>query len=62
MSDIAIVTDSIPEAMLQELNIHIVAYYIYRDEFLRWLPTDPGPALAGHSGAVFLSCSRMIYH
>lgn len=55
MSDIAIVTDStasIPEAMLKELNIHVVAYYIHRgkevlrdlvtiqrDEFLRWLPT-----------------------
>jgi len=54
MSDIAIVTDStasIPEAMLKELNIHVVAYYIHRgkevlrdlvtiqrDEFLRWLP------------------------
>jgi DegV family protein with EDD domain len=55
MSNIAIVTDStasIPEAMLKELNIHVVAYYIHRgtevlrdlvtiqrDEFLRWLPT-----------------------
>jgi len=55
MSDIAIVTDStasIPEAMLKELNIHVVAYYIHRgkevlrdlvtiqrDEFLHWLPT-----------------------
>ena len=55
MSNVAIVTDStasIPEAMLKELNIHVVAYYIHRgtevlrdlvtiqrDEFLRWLPT-----------------------
>lgn len=55
MSNVAIVTDStasIPETMLQELNIHVVAYYIHcgaevlrdlvtiqRDEFLRWLPT-----------------------
>jgi DegV family protein with EDD domain len=55
MSRVAIVTDStasIPEAMLKELNIHVVAYYIHRgrevlrdlvtiqrDEFLRWLPT-----------------------
>ena len=55
MSNLAIVTDStasIPEPMLQELNIHVVAYYIHRgkevlrdlvtiqrDDFLRWLPT-----------------------
>jgi len=55
MPDVAIVTDStasIPEAMLKELNINVVAYYIHRgrevlrdlvtiqhDEFLRWLPT-----------------------
>ena len=55
MSNIAVVTDStasIPEPMLKELNIHVVAYYIHRgkevlrdlvtiqrDEFLRWLPT-----------------------
>ena len=55
MSNVAIVTDStasIPEGMLRELNIHVVAYYIHRgrevlrdlvtiqrDEFLRWLPT-----------------------
>ena len=55
MSTVAIVTDStasIPEPMLQELNIHVVAYYIHRgkevlrdlvtiqcDDFLRWLPT-----------------------
>lgn len=55
MSQVAIVTDStasIPETMLKELNIHVVAYYIHRgrevlrdlvtiqrDEFLRWLPT-----------------------
>ena len=55
MPNIAIVTDStasIPETMLKELNIHVVAYYIHRgrevlrdlvtiqrDEFLRWLPT-----------------------
>ena len=54
MSNIAVVTDStasIPEAMLRELNIHVVAYYIHRgrevlrdlvtiqrDDFLRWLP------------------------
>ena len=55
MPDLAIVTDStasIPEAMLKELNIHVVAYYIHRgkevlrdlvtiqrEEFLHWLPT-----------------------
>jgi len=55
MSNVAIVTDStasIPNAMLKELDIHVVAYYIHRgkevlrdlvtvqrDEFLRWLPT-----------------------
>jgi DegV family protein with EDD domain len=55
MSSVAVVTDStasIPEAILKELNIHVVAYYIHRgkeilrdlvtvqrDEFLRWLPT-----------------------
>jgi len=55
MQSVAVVTDStasIPEAMLKELNIHVVAYYIHRgkevlrdlvtiqrDEFLRWLPT-----------------------
>jgi DegV family protein with EDD domain len=55
MSDLAIVTDStasIPEPILKELNIHVVAYYIHRgrevlrdlvtiqrDEFLRWLPS-----------------------
>lgn len=55
MSNVAIVTDStasIPEGMLRELNIHVVAYYIHRgrevlrdlvtiqrEEFLRWLPT-----------------------
>jgi DegV family protein with EDD domain len=55
MAQVAIVTDSvasIPEALLKELNIHTVAYYIHRgqevlrdlvtiqrDEFLRWLET-----------------------
>lgn len=55
MSNVAVVTDStasIPESMLNELNIYVVAYYIHRgkevlrdlvtvqrDEFLRWLPT-----------------------
>lgn len=55
MPDIAVVTDStasIPESMLKDLNIHVVAYYIHRgkevlrdlvtvqrDDFLRWLPT-----------------------
>jgi DegV family protein with EDD domain len=55
MPNVAVVTDStasIPEAMLKELNIYVVAYYIHRgkeilrdlvtvqrDEFLRWLPT-----------------------
>lgn len=54
MSQVAIVTDScasIPENILQQLDIHTVAYYIHRgqevlrdlvtiqrDEFLRWLP------------------------
>ena len=57
MSQVAIVTDStasIPESMLEELEIHTVAYYIHRgqevlrdlvtiqrDEFLRWLMTTP---------------------
>ena len=57
MSHVAIVTDStasIPEPMLEELEIHTVAYYIHRgqevlrdlvtiqrDEFLRWLMTTP---------------------
>lgn len=55
MPQVAVVTDScasIPEALLRELNIYTVAYYIHRgrevlrdlvtiqrDEFLRWLPT-----------------------
>ena len=55
MKKVAIVTDStasIPECMLKELNIHVVAYYIHRgqevlrdlvtvkrDEFLCWLRT-----------------------
>jgi len=55
MPNVAVVTDStasIPETLLKELNIHVVAYYIHRgkevlrdlvtvqrDEFLRWLPT-----------------------
>ena len=55
MSQFSIVTDStcsIPEPMLEELNIHTVAYYIHRgsevlrdlvtiqrDEFLRWMMT-----------------------
>jgi len=55
MSKVAIVTDSVaslPEAMIKELNIHQVAYYIHRgqevlrdlvtiqrDDFLHWLPT-----------------------
>lgn len=55
MSNVAVVTDStasIPETLLKELNIHVVAYYIHRgkevlrdlvtiqrDEFLRWLPS-----------------------
>lgn len=55
MPKIAILTDScasIPEALLKELNIHMVAYYIHRgqevlrdlvtiqrDEFLRWMET-----------------------
>jgi DegV family protein with EDD domain len=55
MTKVAIVTDStasIPETLLKELNIHVVAYYIHRgkevlrdlvtikrDEFLNWLPT-----------------------
>lgn len=53
MSQVAIVTDScasIPESILEQLGIHVVAYYIHRgqevlrdlvtiqrDEFLRWL-------------------------
>ena len=55
MPQIAILTDScasIPEVLLKELNIHMVAYYIHRgqevlrdlvtiqrDEFLHWLET-----------------------
>ena len=55
MTKVAVVTDStasIPEPMLGELNIHVVAYYVHRgkevlrdlvtiqrDEFLNWLPT-----------------------
>ena len=55
MSTVAVVTDScasIPEHMLQSLNIHTVAYYLHRggvvlrdlvtvqrEEFLRWLMT-----------------------
>ena len=55
MQQFSVVTDStssIPEPMLEELNIHTVAYYIHRggevlrdlvsiqrDEFLRWLMT-----------------------
>lgn len=55
MSKVALVTDScasIPEPMIQELDIQWVAYYIHRgkevlrdlvtvqrDEFFRWLPT-----------------------
>lgn len=54
-SQVAVVTDScasIPEALISQLNIHTVAYYIHRgqevlrdlvtiqrEEFLRWLPT-----------------------
>jgi len=54
MSRVAVVTDScasIPESLLEQLGIHIVAYYIHRgqevlrdlvtiqrDEFLRWMP------------------------
>ena len=55
MSSVAVVTDStasIPETLLKELGIHVVAYYIHRgkevlrdlvtiqrEEFLRWMPT-----------------------
>ena len=43
MANIAVVTDScasIPEEIIQELNIHLVAYYIHRgDEVLRDLVT-----------------------
>ncbi len=55
MTKVAVVTDScasIPERMIQELDIHWVAYYIHRgkevlrdlvtvtrDDFFRWLPT-----------------------
>ena len=55
MQNTAIVTDStasIPESMIKDLDIHVVAYYIHRgkevlrdlvtiqrDDFLRWLPT-----------------------
>ncbi len=56
MSRVAVVTDStasIPEALIQSLQIKTVAYYIHRgqevlrdlvtiqrDEFLRWLPAS----------------------
>jgi DegV family protein with EDD domain len=55
LSQTAVVTDStasVPEHLLEELNIHQVAYYIHRgtdvlrdlvsiqrDDFLKWLPT-----------------------
>jgi DegV family protein with EDD domain len=55
MPSVAVVTDStasIPETLLSELGIHVVAYYIHRgkevlrdlvtvqrEEFLRWMPT-----------------------
>ncbi len=55
MSEVAVVTDScasIPQAMMESLNIHWVPYYIHRgkevlrdlvtaqcDSFYRWLPT-----------------------
>jgi len=55
MSAVAVVTDStasLPEALMQDLHIHTVAYYMHRggevlrdlitiqrEEFLRWLPS-----------------------
>jgi DegV family protein with EDD domain len=55
MNNVAIVTDSVaslPESLIQSLNIHWVAYYIHRggevlrdlvtiqrDEFINWMPT-----------------------
>lgn len=55
MSTVAVVTDStasVPEALMQSLNIRTVAYYLHRgqevlrdlitiqrDEFIRWLPS-----------------------
>ena len=55
MNNVAIVTDSVaslPESIIQSLNIHWVAYYIHRggevlrdlvtiqrEEFFNWMPT-----------------------
>ncbi|MFZ5821932.1 MAG: DegV family protein [Chloroflexota bacterium] len=77
MQNVAVVTDStasIPEAMLKELNIHVVAYYIHRgkevlrdlvtiqrDEFLRWLPTAPAlPTTASPGPGDYLDLYRSL--
>jgi DegV family protein with EDD domain len=77
MSTVAIVTDStasIPELMLKELNIHVVAYYIHRgkevlrdlvtiqrDDFLRWLPTATSlPTTASPGPGDYLDMYRLL--
>ena len=60
MSPVAVVSDSpasIPESLLEELGLHVVAYdsprgqevlrdlvTVDRNEFLRWMHTGPGAA------------------
>ncbi len=67
MPNIAVVTDStagVPEAMMRELHINTVAYYIHRgqevlrdlltiqrDEFLRWLTTAKSAPTTAAPGA-----------
>jgi DegV family protein with EDD domain len=77
MFTVAVVTDStasIPESMLKELNIHVVAYYIHRgkevlrdlvtvqrDEFLRWLPTATSlPTTASPGPGDYLEMYKML--
>lgn len=77
MNQVAIVTDStasIPEPMLEELNIHTVAYYIHRgsevlrdlvtiqrDEFLRWMMTATSlPATASPGPGDYLASYRTL--
>ena len=67
MPNIAVITDStagVPEAMMRELHINTVAYYIHRgqevlrdlltiqrDEFLRWLTTAKSAPTTAAPGA-----------
>jgi DegV family protein with EDD domain len=77
MNQVAIVTDStasIPETMLDELNIHTVAYYIHRgsevlrdlvtiqrDEFLRWMMTATSlPTTASPGPGDYLASYRTL--